>query len=128
METLDTLGVEDQKVLRSAFDAAEQAFHVVLRPLRNLMRLITVLLIVSIAVTIAGAALMTLTRWAGALSVGGLISMFGLLTKAWSLARDQAMLELIPARYELALQVCASKKQAAAIVNAFLKETNSVRR
>jgi len=127
-ENQDYLRSEDLIALQSAFSVAEQAFRTVLRPLRNLMRLVTVLLILSIAVTIAGAALAMLTRWASILSVAGLISMFGLLTKAWTLARDRAMLELIPARYELALKVCTSKKQAGTIVNDFLKETNSARR
>lgn len=124
----DTLNSEDTKVLQAAFQTASQAFREVLRPLRNLMRITITLLMLSIAVTIAGATLATITPWAGLVSAGGVISMFGLLTKAWKLARDQAMLELIPARYELALQVSTSKKQASTIINAFLRETTSGRK
>ena len=51
-------------------------------------------------------------RIGSALSLAGIASMLGLLHRAWLLSRDQAMLELIPSPYELALKLSTSRLQS----------------
>ena len=46
--------------------------------------------------------------------------MFGLLERAWRLTKDQAMLELFPARYELALQLSLTRERYSKILNQFM--------
>ena len=92
------------------------------------MKLASGVVIVSLAATIAGAAFAMVNPWMGsAVSVAGIGSMFGILTRMWRLAKDQAMLELIPARYELALQLAASPEQFSAILNEFMRESSLIR-
>ena len=118
----------DPKVVREAFASAKREFRTVLKPLRTQINLASGLVIVSIAATIAGAAFAMVNRWAGsALSIAGIGSMFGILTRMWQLAKDQAMLELIPSRYELALQLASSPEQFSTILNEFLRESTSIR-
>lgn len=120
--------VFDPHLVREAFGSMKREFQSVLRPLQLQMRFVSGLIFVSLAVTISGAALTKVSLWRGSvLSLAGVGAMFGFLTRAWQLAKDQAMLELIPSRYELALQLAASPEQFAAILNEFLRESNSLR-
>jgi hypothetical protein len=49
--------------------------------------------------------------------------LFGFLERAWRLTKDQAILELIPARYELALQLSLTREQYSKVLNQFMQET-----
>lgn len=120
------LGADQRAVVERAFELARQEFRRVLEHQRRMMQFVTYILLGSIALSIAGATLLRLTPWGGAVSIASLAALLGLLYKGWQLTRDQAMLELIPARYELAMQIATSKRQAEAILNAFLKETSSL--
>lgn len=116
------------EVVREAFASVKREFRTVLKPLRTQMKLASGLVIISIAATIAGAAFAMVNPWAGsALSIAGMGSMLGILTRMWQLAKDQAMLELIPSRYELALQLATSPEQFSTILNEFLRESTSIR-
>lgn len=49
----------------------------------------------------------------------------GLAVKVTSLARDQSMLKLVPARYELAISVCPSEQCVHEVIAKFIDETRS---
>jgi hypothetical protein len=58
----------------------------------------------------------------GTLITGGsLATLFELFQKNHALSRDQLMLSFLPAKYVLALQLCASKEQYQAILDVFSK-------
>lgn len=66
------------------FSHVESEFQRVLKPLRAQMKIVSGLVLVSIAVAIAGAALASVTPWVrGVMSLGGISALFGLLFKAW---------------------------------------------
>jgi hypothetical protein len=118
----------DPHVIREAFASVKREFRTVLKPLRTQMKLASGLVILSLAATITGAAFAVVHPWMGsAVSVAGIGSMFGFLTRMWQLAKDQAMLELIPTRYELALQLATSPDQFSDILNEFMRESTSIR-
>ena len=94
--------------------------------LRNLMRWIVTLVLVAVAVSVAGGALLQVTPYAGLISLAGIAGLFGLLVKAWQLARDQAMLELIPARYAVAIETCGTQEDARKLIGVFLAETSTL--
>jgi hypothetical protein len=115
------------EVVAKAFESANARFKEVLGPLRQTMRLVQGLLLLSMASAVVGGAVAMISPWPGiGLSVVALTSMFGLLVQSWLLARDQAMLELIPDRYQLALQLLPAKDHAK-LLNVFLQETSSLR-
>jgi hypothetical protein len=119
----------DPAIVRQAFQHVEAEFKRVLEPLRGQMKVVSALVLVSLAIMVAGAALAFVNPWGGSiLSLGGVGSVLGLLVRAWQLSRDQAMLELIPARYSLALQLCSSPQQCKQILTQFLSETSSLRK
>lgn len=125
----EEIRVDPTLIRREAFGHAEAEFQWVLKPLRAQMKIVSGLVLVSIAVAITGAALASVTPWVrGVMSVGGIETLFGLLFKAWQLSRDQAMLELIRARYGIALQLATSPREVKQILTQFLAETSSIRK
>jgi hypothetical protein len=119
----------DPDVIKKAFQQMKLEFQAVLNPLRRLMKVVAALTILSACVSFAGATLALLHPIIGcSMSIAGLGSLLGLVSKAWLLSRDQAMLELIPGRYELAMQVSDSPEQLRKILTAFLSETSSLRK
>jgi hypothetical protein len=118
--------VNEERV-RRAFEQAKLEFSRVLGPTRKGMQWSLAIAVIALAVTVAGAALSFLNPWGGGLvSLAGLGVMLGYLRRAWMLNRDQLLLELVPARYELALTLARTKEQYAQILRTFLKETDSL--
>ena len=118
----------DPQLIRDAFASVKLEFERVLGPLRRRMYLVSGIILLSIAVAIAGAALAMVSPWRGsALCIAGIGSLLGFLSRGWQLSKDQAMLELIPSRYELALQLCLSREQYRDILSRFMEETTAVR-
>ena len=105
----------------------KEEFENTLGWLRRIMRVVIALVVGAVALTVAGAALLQVTPYAGLLSIAGIGSLLGLLTKAWRIARDQAMLELVPARYTLAIELARSDEDIQKIIADFLAETSSLR-
>jgi hypothetical protein len=120
----DTAGVRaGQPRIRTSIETTSPAYE------GRLMKIVSFLILLSIATTIAGAAFAFIDpRIGSALSLAGIGSMLGLLHRAWLVSRDQAMLELIPGRYELALKLSASRLQSRTVLNQFLAETSSLRK
>jgi hypothetical protein len=123
----EPLSAEDRDDARRAFAVAQQEFGKTLVWLRTTMRLSLAAIILAVAVGVAGGALIQISPWASLISIASIGSLFGLLPKAFGLARDQAMLELIPARYTLALELCATKQDLQKLLTRFLDETSSAR-
>ena len=118
---------EERSRLQKAVDLAGQEFDTALGSLRRLSRLVIGGIVVALAIAIVGGALLQLTPYASIISVAGIGSLFALLTQAWRISRDQVMLELIPARYSLAVEFCRTRKDVQRLVAAFLDETSSLR-
>ncbi|MES2442462.1 MAG: hypothetical protein V4574_06495 [Pseudomonadota bacterium] len=118
----------DHDALQDAFAVVRSEFLRVLDPLRRQIALVTWLIFGSVAMTIAGGVLAFLQPvGGGVLTLAGVGTLFGLILKAWQLARDQAMLELVPARYELALRFAQSPAQSSELIRQFMTETSSIR-
>lgn len=64
----------------------------------------------------------------GLLSTGGLAALFGFMTRTWRLGRDQLILELFPARYEMLLGLCHTAQQYDLALNALMAEMVEMRR
>jgi hypothetical protein len=119
----------DQAIVQRAFEQARQEFARVLAPTKRSIQWAFVIVVVALALTVSGGALSFLGPWwrGGLLSLAGLGTMLGYLRRAWLLTRDQLLLELVPARYELALTLATSPTQYAQILREFLKETDSLK-
>lgn len=117
----------NSELVARAFESVNARFKEVISPLRRTMHLVQGLLLLSMAGAVAGGAIAMISPWPGiGLSAAALASMFGLLVQSWLLARDQAMLELIPDRYQLALQLLPAKDHAK-LLKIFMQETSSLR-
>jgi len=122
--------VEPERV-REIFKVAKEEFQAALNSLRNLTRVMTWLVLLSVAVAFIGLLLVLIfdLRIPGAVTSGASLSaLTALVFKMWQLGRDQAMLELIPTRYEIALSLVTSSAQFSKILDQFLSETESLRR
>ena len=65
---------------------------------------------------------------AGAVVGGGSITcLTGIFYKIYTLGRDQAMLQTVPARYQLVLELAPDNKTLGQLLVRFLDETSSVR-
>lgn len=115
---------------RRVFDTARREFDKALDSLRRLMRVLLAIVGVSAVVAIAGVLVATVYQslvGGVALSTVGVASLLGFFTKVYQLGRDQAMLELLPVRYEMALQLAATPEDRRRILDDFLRETTSLR-
>lgn len=102
----------DRELVEKAFQALKSEFRRVLGPLRKQIIVSSTLILLSLAITIAAAALISIRPMsAGIVSAAGIGAMIPLLGRTWRLARDQAILELLPAKYEAILQLCNSQEQ-----------------
>lgn len=118
---------EEREQLRRGIAVVRQEFAVTLGAIRNVMRIVMIAVVVALALSVAGGALIQVTPYASLISVASIGSLFALLFKAWQLSRDQAMLELIPARYSMAIEFCHTHEDAQKLIGAFLAETSSLR-
>lgn len=120
----------DPERVREIFKVAKAEFQVALISLRNLIRVTTWLVVLFGAVAIIGLLLILMfnLKVPGAVTSGvSLGTLIGLVFKMWQLGRDQAMLELIPSRYEIGLSLATSPAQFSKILDQFLAETESLR-
>jgi hypothetical protein len=118
----------DQEKVRQAFAHVEEEFKRVLGPLEKTLYVVMALVLAALAVALAGAAISFINPWGGAaIGTVGVVTMLTCLSKAWQLRRDQAMLELLPSRYELALSLCKTQEQYKQFLERFLSETSSLK-
>lgn len=115
---------------RRVFSAARREFSKALDSLRRLMRILLAVVGISAVVAIAG--VLVATVWDSlvsgvALSTVGVASLLGFFGKIYQLGRDQAMLELLPVRYEMALEMASTPEDRRKILDDFLRETTSLR-
>jgi len=123
----EKLSAEDRDRLRKALALVQGEFSKAISSLKRLMYWITILVIISIAIAISGGVLLQITPFGGLISVASVGTLAALLIKMWNLARSQAMLEILPSRYELAISFCQTKKDVQELIAQFLSETTSIR-
>jgi hypothetical protein len=102
-------------------------FNKALSSQRVILRIVIGGVSLAIACAVAGGALLQITPLASVISIASIGALIALLIKLYNLARDQAMLELIPARYELAIALCQTRADANKLMGEFLAETSSGR-
>jgi hypothetical protein len=124
----ERLSAEDREAARRAFVVVREEFAKTTGWLRITMRWAMVGIIAAVAIAVIGGVLIQVSPWAGLLSIASISSLFALLPKTFALARDQAMLELIPGRYALALELCTTKSDVQKLLTRFLDETSSMRK
>jgi hypothetical protein len=122
------LSTEDRALARRAFEVATEEFNKTIGWMRPMMWLVVGSIVFAFAIAVAGGALLRFTPWATLMPIASISSLFGLLPLAYALAKDQAMLQLIPARYALAIELCHTKQDMKKLSDRFLKETEISRR
>ncbi len=120
------LSAADRKRLRQAFELVRNEFATTLAGLKIMTRLILAGIVIALAVAIGGGALMQISPWASIIPIASVGTLAGLLAKMYQLARDQVLLELVPARYELAMEFCRTQADAQDLMAKFLLETTSL--
>jgi hypothetical protein len=125
---MEPLTAEDRESARRAFLAVREEFDKTLIWLRKTIRVAMAGIIGAAAAAVVSAVIVQVTPWASLVSMASAGSLFGFIPKAISLARDQVMLELVPSRYSLALELCATRKDLSLLVARFLEETSSLRK
>jgi len=119
---------EEREAARRAFVIVEEEFSKSMRWIRTTIRLSIAGVIGAVVLAVIGGALLQVSPWASAISIASVASLFALLPKAFGLARDRAMLELLPTRYSLALELCTTKSELQKLLSRFLDETSSMRK
>jgi len=122
------LSAEDREAARRAFVVVREEFAKAIGWIRSTMRWSIIGIVAAVAVAVIGGVLVQVSPWAGLISIASIGSLFALLPKAFALARDQAMLELIPGRYALALELCSTRSEVQKLLTRFLDETSSMRK
>ncbi len=112
------------------FAVARTEFAKALVSLKRIVHLFVSLVGASLALTVAGIILATAYDhiYGGTvLSTASVIAEIDLFRRITALSRDEAMLELLPARYEIALQMATTQADRKKILDLFLAETSSMR-
>jgi hypothetical protein len=115
--------------LERVFATMRSEFKSALSGLRRLMNIILLLAGLSLAAAIAGTIIAGTLRaiFGGmALSTVGVVALIDLLRRVARLGREQAMLELIPAKYELALSIAETSEDRRKVLNSLMKEMDSL--
>jgi hypothetical protein len=122
---------EKRRQLATLFEAFQNQCGSALKELRRSTRICVGVIALAAVASVAGSAVLAFIHaqklLGGALSVGGLGTLVAVLARALALARDEAMLQLLPTRYQLAFALAATPKQYEAAYRAFLAETSSLR-
>jgi len=122
------LSAEEREAARRAFVVVREEFAKAIGWIRTTMRWSIVGIVAAVAVAVICGVLVQVSPWAGLISIASIGSLFALLPKAFALARDQAMLELMPGRYALALELCSTRSDVQKLLTRFLDETSSMRK
>ena|ERR1700682_1687720 len=113
------------------FATARQEFQQALASLNFMVRTLVIVAGVSAAVSLGGVIFAAVARqiFGGAVFTGaGTAAMLALFARIHSIGRDQAMLALIPTKYELALQFAATPEDRRKLLDRFLDEVSSLRK
>jgi hypothetical protein len=118
----EPLPPEERDAARRAFDNAKEEFSKAIAWIR-FMRLAIGGIVAALAAAVVGGALLQISPWANVVPIASLGLLVALLLKMSGLARDQLMLELLPLRYSLALELCRTKQDLQRVLIQFLDET-----
>lgn len=112
------------------FATARQEFQRALASLDLMVRALVIVAGVSAAVCLGGVILAAVARqiWGGAVFTGaGTACLLALFTHIRAIGRDQALLTLIPTKYELALQFAVTPEDRRRLLDRFLDEVSSLK-
>ena len=113
------------------FATARQEFQRALASLEFMTRMLVIVVGISVVASLAGVVLAAVWKQVlgGAAFTGaGTAALVALFLKIHAIGRDQAMLALVPTKYELALQFATSAQDRKAILARFLDEVSSLKR
>lgn len=127
-KTSDPLTQDERDAARRAFQVAQTEFGKALSATRLVVRYTAAGIAISVAVAVCAGVLVQVTPWSGMVSLSAIGSLFLLYPRSLALARDQVMLELVPSRYMLAFELCATRKDVNELLTRFLNETASIRK
>jgi len=112
------------------FATARQEFQRALASLDLMVKALVVVAGVSVAVCIAGVIVAATAGqlWGGVAFTGvGSASLFTVFNRIHAIGKDQALLTLIPTKYELALQFAATPADRRKVLDQFLNEVSSLK-
>jgi hypothetical protein len=113
------------------FATARQEFQQALASLNFMVRALVIVAGVSTAVCLGGVIFAAVSRqiFGSVVFTGaGTASLLVLFAKIHSIGRDQAMLALIPTKYELALQFATTQEDRRKLLDRFMDEVSSLRK
>lgn len=87
------------------------------------MAIIVPLMLVVFGAAVAAGFVLPLIPWGAATAGASILATLGLGQRIWRMARDQMMLELIPARYELAFSLSETPEQRRQLIRQFIADT-----
>ena len=114
----------------AVFAAAKMEFACALGPLRRQVQVALWIILPMLALAVGAGCLVAVWRNAvagTAISTTALVAFFGVLNRAWHLGKDQAILELTPASYEVLFRVCRTKSDHETVFKAFMVEVAAMR-
>jgi hypothetical protein len=121
----NTLTDDDRMRMRQALALVRTEFGRAMVGLQFMTRVVVASVLLAIATAVVGGVLIQLSPWASLIPVASISVLVGLLIKIYQLARDQILLELVPSRYELAMEFCHTQQDAQDLISKFLEETTS---
>lgn len=119
----DQNGSVDPARIQVAFTTLKAEFARAAAPLRRSMAIIVPLMLVVFGAAVAAGFVLPLIPWGAATAGASILATLGLGQRIWRMARDQMMLELIPARYELAFSLSETPEQRRQLIRQFIADT-----
>ena len=120
--------ISDSEVIRRTFVVFKDEFGRAAGTMQRAITISIVMLLIALSLAIAGGVLLFSKPWAGGtMSAAAMGTLFGLVQRVRLLAKDEVLLRVIPAKYEAALQLAASRMQYEKILNDMLNELNTIR-
>jgi hypothetical protein len=119
----DGNGSVDPVRIQTAFATLKTEFTKAAAPLRRSMAIIVPLMLLAFGVAVAAGFVLPLIPWGAVTAGASILATLGLGQRIWRMARDQMMLELIPARYELAFGLSETAEQRRQLIRQFIADT-----
>lgn len=116
-----------QRITQEAFEVFQSKFQEALLNRKKVINIVIAVMLLSFAVMVLGISLSFVNPWGGAVSLAGLATLCGQISKGWQLMKDVTMLEILPSRYEFLLKMCRTPEQYDEFLAELLRETRTLR-
>ena len=113
----------DPARIQAAFETLKTEFTKAAGPLRRSMAIVVPLMLGAFGLAVVAGFVLPLIPWGAATAGAGAIATLGLGQRIWRMGKDQMMLELIPARYELAFRLSETAEQRRQLIKQFITDT-----